>query len=52
MGDALFFSFWNPSGYYKLNLANEIEREIAMTLLVLSKEVSLLVSKALCADRS
>lgn len=39
MGDAYFFSFWNPNRHYELNLSNKIEREIALTLLVLNKEV-------------
>lgn len=39
MGDAFFFSFWNPNRHYELNLSNNLERDIAMTLLVLNKEV-------------
>jgi predicted nucleic acid-binding Zn-ribbon protein len=38
MGQAFYFNFWNPSGHYELNLSNLIEREIAITLLVLNKE--------------
>jgi hypothetical protein len=52
MGDAFFFSFWNPSGHYSLNLANIIEREIAMILIVLNKEVNKLIIAGTMADRS
>lgn len=52
MGDAFFFSFWNPTGHYALNLANIIEREIAMTLIVLNKEVNKFIVAGSMADRS
>lgn len=52
MGDAFFFSFWNPTGHYALNLASLIEREIAMTLIVLNKEVNKLIVAGSSADRS
>ena len=52
MGDAFFFSFWNPTGHYTLNLANNIERDIAMTLIVLNKEVNKFIVGGTLADRS
>lgn len=52
MGDAFFFSFWNPSRHYDLNLANPIEREIAMTLLVLNKDAIIKMQQNLVADKS
>jgi len=45
MGDAYYFNFWNPTGHYRLNLGNEIEREIAMTLIVKNKEINRLVTE-------
>lgn len=38
MGEAFNFSYWNPTGSYRLNLGNLVERDIAVTLIVLSKE--------------
>lgn len=52
MGDAFFFSFWNPTSHYALNLANIIEREIAMTIIILNKEVNKQIVGGTLADRS
>ncbi len=40
MGDAFNFTYWNPNGHYTLNLNNSIERDIAITLIVINKEFS------------
>ena len=52
MGQAYFFSFWNPTGHYSLNLANKIERDIALTILVLNKEVGKKIAAGQKVDRS
>jgi len=52
MNDSYFFTFWNPTGHYSLNLGSIIEREIAMTLIVLNKEAFKLTTSGLTADRS
>lgn len=52
MHQAYFFSFWNPTNHYTLNLSNKIERDIAITLLVLNKEYNKLITADLKADRS
>lgn len=49
---AYFFNFWNPNGHYELNLANEIERDIAITLIVINKEESKSIIAGERPDRS
>lgn len=49
---AFFFNFWNPNGHYELNLANEIERDIAITLIVMNKEASRVILAGERPDRS
>jgi hypothetical protein len=46
------FNYWNPNGHYELNLANPVEREIAVTLIVMNKEASKRVAAGERADRS
>ena len=52
MGDAYYFSFWNPTGHYSLNLGNLIERDIATTLIVLNKEICKMIVSGILPDRS
>lgn len=52
MGPAYYFNFWNPNGHYELNLANPIEREIAISLIVINKEANKLMTNGERADRS
>jgi hypothetical protein len=52
MGTAYFFSFWNPTGHYSLNLAKRVEREVAMTILVLNKEAGKRITAGEKVDRS
>eukprot|EP00347_Sterkiella_histriomuscorum_P017989 403347211 len=52
MGHAFYFSFWNPNGHYEINLANHIEREIAVSLIVINKEAYKKVAAGERADRS
>lgn len=52
MGNAFYFPYWNPNGHYELNLANQVERDIAVTLIVLNKEAMKRVAAGEKADRS
>ena len=52
MGQSFFFNFWTPTGNYKLNLANILEREILVVLIVLNKEVNKKILAGQLADRS
>ena len=52
MGQAYYFSFWNPNGHYELNLANSIEREIGISLLVINREAYKRIAAGERADRS
>ena len=52
MGRAYNFNYWNPNGHYELNLANEVERDIAVTLFIMNKEMSKRVAAGERADRS
>jgi hypothetical protein len=49
---AYCFNYWNPNGHYELNLANPIERDIAVTLFVWNKESSKHILAGERADRS
>ena len=49
---AYCFNYWNPNGHYELNLANPIERDIAVTLFVWNKEASKKILAGERADRS
>jgi len=52
MGKAYGFSYFNPNGRYELNLANQVERDVAVTLIVLNKEASKKILAGERADRS
>ena len=52
MGNAYNFNYWNPNGHYELNLANSVERDIAVTLIVLNKESMKRIAGGEKADRS
>ena len=49
---AYCFNYWNPNGHYELNLANPIERDIAVTLFVWNKESYKRIAAGERADRS
>ncbi len=52
MGRALHFNYWNPNGHYELNLANPVERDLAVTIIVMNKEASKRIIPGEKADRS
>ena len=52
MGRAFSFNYWNPNGRYELNLANQVERDLAVTLILLNKEAFKRMSAGEKADRS
>ena len=52
MQDGFSFSFWNPNGQFKLNLANFLERDIAICLFVMNKEAKKLMEQNQICDRS
>lgn len=52
MGRAFSFNYWSPNGHYELNLANEVERDVAVSLFIMNKEVSKRVAGGEKADRS
>jgi hypothetical protein len=52
MKQAYYFSFWNPTGHYELNLSNLIERDIAITMIVMNKQVTKRIVLGELPDRS
>lgn len=52
MGQSFYFSFWNPNGHYELNLANIVEREVAISLIAISKEAGKRIAAGEKVDRS
>ena len=52
MGRAYNFNYWNPNGHYELNLANEVERDVAATLFIMNKEMGKRIAAGERADRS
>jgi len=52
MGQAFHFAYWNPTGQYSLNLGNPVERDIAVTLIVLSKEAQKKMLSGQATDKS
>lgn len=52
MGKGFLFNYWNPNGHYELNLANPVERDVAVTLLVMNKEAAKRIGPGDKADRS
>ena len=52
LGQSFNFSFWNPTGHYELNIGNPVERDIAISLIVQSKEVYKRIAAGERADRS
>lgn len=54
MGRAFSFNYWNPNGRYELNLANQVERDLAVTLIILNKDAFKRMSpgETMKADRS
>lgn len=52
MGSAFMFNYWNANGHYELNLANPVEREVAVTLIVVNKEAGKRIAAGESADRS
>lgn len=52
MGKAYSFSFWNPTGHYLLNLGNPVERDIAVSLIVISKEACKKITAGERLDKS
>lgn len=52
MGNAFGFNYWNPNGHYELNLANPVERDVAVTLIVMNKEGMRRMTAGENSDRS
>lgn len=52
MGRAYSFNYWNPNGHYELNLANDVERDVAVTLFIMNKETGKRIAAGEKADRS
>lgn len=52
MQDGFSFSFWNPNGQFRLNLANFLERDVAICLFVMDKEARKKMEAGEMCDRS
>lgn len=52
LGAAYTFTYYNPTGRYKLKLSNKPEREVAMSLLMYNRKYKLLVKQGDITDRS
>lgn len=52
LGEAYKFTFYNPTGHYKLKLSNKPERDVAITLLMFNRKYKLLVKQGDVTDRS
>lgn len=52
LGASYTFTYYNPTGRYKLKLSNKPEREVAMTLLMFNRKYKLLVKQGDVTDRS
>lgn len=52
MGNSFNFNFWNPNGHYVLNLANQVERQVAICLFVMNKEAKKRIEEVTLCDRS
>lgn len=52
LGESYCFTYYNPTGHYKLKLSNKQEREVALTLLMFNHKYKLLVSQGDVTDRS
>ena len=52
MGKAYSFNYWNPNGHYELNLANPVERDVAVSIIIINKEASKKIGAGERADRS
>jgi hypothetical protein len=50
--NAYFFSSFNPTGHYRLDLNIEVQRNVAKNLLVTNKKMSAAVKAKECVDRS
>lgn len=52
LGEAYKFTYFNPTGHYRLKLSNSSDREVAMTLLMLNRKYKLLVNQGVVTDHS
>lgn len=52
MGKAYSFNYWNPNGHYELNLTNPVERDVAVSIIIINKEASKKIGAGERADRS
>jgi hypothetical protein len=46
------YCYWNPNGHYELNVANPVERDVAISLILLNKEACKRIAAGEKADRS
>lgn len=52
LGSAYTFNYFNPTGHYELKLANPVERDVAVTLLMFNRKYKLIVDQGDVTDRS
>lgn len=52
LGEAYTFTYFNPTGHYRLKLSNSSDREVAMTLLMLNRKYKLLINQGIVTDHS
>ena len=52
LGESFLFTYFNPTGHYKLRLSNPADREVAMTLLMFNRKYKLFTEKGDVTDRS
>lgn len=52
LGQSYNFTFYNPTGHYKLKLSNKPERDVALSLLMFNRKSKLLISQGDVSDRS
>jgi hypothetical protein len=52
LAQAYTFTYYNPTGRYRLKLSNKSEREVALTLLMFNRKYKNLVSQGDISDRS
>ena len=52
LSSAFSFTYYNPTGHYKLKLSNPVEREVALTLLMFNRKFKILVDQGDVTDRS
>jgi hypothetical protein len=52
LGHSVDFTYFNPSGHYKLKLSNTLDRELALSLMLIDLEHSKKIARGERTDRS